>query len=98
MYDIFYMDTASNDFAKIAEYLDGVGSGLADKIIGEIINRVDSLETMPFRYPKHFQRPQYRVTTVKSYSVFYKVKEDTHVVEIHRIIYGSRDIENAIKN
>lgn len=97
MYEIKYMDTADGDFFAIAEYLDSVDdNGLADKIIGEIIKCVNSLDTMPFRFPKHRKRPQYRWCGVYDYMIFYKVTENPNTVEIHRILHGAQDIENIL--
>jgi len=96
MYKIEYLRGANVNFEEIIKYYDDIDTDISDKVGGEILDCIESLETMPLRFPKHRQRPQYRWCGVHSYMIFYKVIEATKTVEIHRIIHGSRDVENII--
>jgi plasmid stabilization system protein ParE len=93
MYKIQYMDSVEHDVLAI-ENNPKIDSRTFLKIEKDIEARIASLDTMPLRYPVYLHRPQYRVTGVHKYVIFYKVTENPKTVEIHRILHGARDIEN----
>jgi plasmid stabilization system protein ParE len=90
------MDSVEHDVLAIESNLAKIDNRLFHKIEKDIEERIASLDTMPSRYPIYLHRPQYRVTGVHKYMIFYKVIENTKTVEIHRILHGSRDIESLI--
>jgi len=58
------------------------------------------LENMPQKYPlvrdEQLAAMGYRRLGVKNYSVFYKINETTHEVDIARILHGRRDWQNIL--
>ena len=56
-----------------------------------------------FPYAHKIYRPlraleeEYRMLPVKNYAVFYTVREQEKVVEIHRVIYARMDLTKLIK-
>ena len=40
---------------------------------------------------------KYRRINVRNYAMFYRINEETHTVEIHRFIYGRRNLELLLK-
>ena len=96
MYKILYMDGSRKNLQEIADYLDDIDIGLADKILDEIKERIKSLENMPFRFPKYIYNQNYRWTGVKNYMIFYKVIDNTKTVEIHRVLHGARNIKELL--
>ena len=96
MYKVLYMDTLIENLQEIADYLDEIGPSLTDKILTEISERIKSLENMPLRFPRYIYNRDYRWTSVKSYMIFYKVFEDTKVVQVHRVLHGARDVQGLL--
>ena len=96
MYKILYMDESRENLQEIADYLDEIDTNLADKILGEISERIQSLEDMPFRFPKYIYNQNYRWTGIKNYMIFYKVIDETMTVEIHRVLHGARNIKELL--
>jgi len=98
MYKIKYMAGVKKNLRDITKHLDGVDSRLSDRILDAISERILSLQESPNRYPRYLYNQKYRWTGVKNYMVFYKVIDDMQVVEIHRVLHGSQDIESLIKD
>jgi plasmid stabilization system protein ParE len=97
MYKVDFLDSAKSDFNKIVKYYDDNGDfDVSDKVGGEILDCIERLNSMPFKFPKHRQRPQYRWCGVYDYMIFYKVTENPNTVEIHRILHGAQNIENIL--
>jgi plasmid stabilization system protein ParE len=96
MYDLIYMEDSKMDLQMIESYYDRIDSRITDRLLNALDDCVQSIQEMPYRYPKYPFYPEYRYATAKKYHVFYKVNEDRKVIEIHRIIYGSRDMESEL--
>ena len=101
MYKIKYLSIAQKDLIEIASYIADDLS--APKAAADLIDALDRailrLESFPYSCPV-YQLPrqlsmEYRMLSVDNYMVFYVVID--HTVEIHRIIYGRRNISNIIR-
>jgi addiction module RelE/StbE family toxin len=94
-YKIRIFQTAQDDLREIVEYLNTLSPQAALKYYDLIVEKIGSLAEMPERYPlardAQLRLRGYRTLLVKSYIVFYVVKDD--VVEIRRIIYARRQYE-----
>ena len=92
-FKILYLEISKNDLDQIIEYLLRDNPASALKILDEIDEGISKLSQFPEigRLPKDDKLKAfgYRVLIVASYLVFYIIKED--IVEIHRILHGSRD-------
>lgn len=69
-------------------------------MINLIEKNILSLDEMPGRYKIYENEPWksrgVHIMPVKRYLVFYVVDDNEKVVNIFRVIYGSRDIDNAL--
>jgi plasmid stabilization system protein ParE len=97
-YRINYELTADMDFETIRDYfMDQEGSiDIAEKIIGNIIRRGNDLKSTPMMYKVCEYCPDFRQFTESGYLVLYLINEEAHVVEIHHIWHGMRNIKAFI--
>ena len=101
-WDVHYADAALQDLQNIYDYISDVllEPGIAEKQTDRIMSAAESLEHMPYRYRlceyKLWHSKGLRVLPVDNYLIFYLPDESRGVVDIYRIIYGSRDIGNHL--
>ena len=96
MYSIEYFPHAREDLHAIESYLDTIDYRLTNKILNAFRERIQVLGEMPLRYPKYLYRPEYRVSGVHNYSIFYTVNEKMKKIEIRRILHSARNLEHEI--
>ena len=93
-----YLPAAQNDLLSILDYIAGDSPGRALEFIEKLDERIGLLEQNPNlgRVPRHprLREYGYRVLVVESYLVFYVIHEK--VVEIHRVVHGSRNLDQLI--
>lgn len=101
-YTVNLLPEAVKDVNGIYEY---IALNLGEKEIAvNMINLIEknilSLDEMPGRYKIYENEPWksrgVHIMPVKRYLVFYVVDDNEKVVNIFRVIYGSRDIDNAL--
>lgn len=91
-YKIKIYPSAKRDLKEIITHLNTLSPQAAIKYYDLMVDKIGSLTEMPERCP--FARDVvlkargYRYLIVKSYLVFFVIKDDT--VQIRRIIYGKR--------
>ena len=101
IYDVELIDEAENDLHNIYKYyaFKRREPRLAKKIYMQIINKLNTLNEMPFRYPVYQKEPwksrNIHQVFVGSYCCFYLVTKN--IVKIIRILYGSMDLDAALK-
>ena len=88
---IEYISTFYADVSSVAEFLSEYPRKAA-RIFAKIDKILGNLENMPEMYPVYKDVPSFRFITVEDYLVFYKVKKQDEIVEIHRLLYGRMDI------
>lgn len=102
IWNVIYTASAEQDLRNIFEY---VAYQLhvpetAKKLTQKIMQEIEALETMPFRYPFIDSEPWHskglRHFPVKNYLVFYLPIESSETVPVIRIMYGGRDIEKQL--
>ena len=92
IYDVQIIDEAEDDLRSIYLYFafNRQEPRLAKKIFNQIVDKLNTLEEMPFRYPVYQEEPWksrgVRQIFAGSYCGFYFVKEST--VKVIRILYG----------
>lgn len=73
---------------------------IAVNMINLIEKNIISLDEMPGRYKIYDNEPWksrgVHIMPVKKYLVFYVVDENNKAVNVFRVIYGSRDVENVL--
>jgi len=95
-YKIAYLPEARSDTRQIRRYLDQYYQSTVMNFFDLLKESIGNLKTNPLMYERYERRPDYRRMVVGDYLVFYKVLEDKHRVEIHRILHSSRQIERYI--
>ena len=97
-YILRYLPVAQNDLVAILDYIAHDSPKRALAFVEKLDKRIRLLEQHPLsgRVPRHpkLQDYGYRVLVVDSYLVFYILRGRT--VEIHRVIHGSRSLEQRI--
>jgi len=99
-YNVQIIDEAEDDLRNIYKYFAFTRREprLAKKIYRQIMDKLISLEEMPFRYPVYQEEPwksrEVRQIFAGSYCAFYFVIENT--VKVFRILYGSMDLDAAL--
>jgi len=99
-YDVQIIDEAENDLHDIYKYFAFTRREprRARKIYKQIIDKLNSLEEMPYRYPFYQEEPWKsrgtRQIFAGSYCGFYFVTDN--VVKVFRILYGSMDLDAAL--
>jgi addiction module RelE/StbE family toxin len=92
-----FLPEAMADAEEIQRYLSQYYESTVRNFFTLLKGRIDTLKSNPYMAPAYPRRPEYRQLVVEDYLVFYKVDEDKKLIEIHRILHGSRDIGRFIK-
>jgi toxin ParE1/3/4 len=103
MYEIVYLPIAKQDIIDIILYISDQLN--APKAAMDLLDAFDHSISLlsEFPYAHKIYRPlralevEYRMLPVKNYAVFYTVREQEKVVEIHRVIYARMDLTTLIK-
>ncbi len=100
MYRLSYLPVAYSDIADAVNYI--AETLAAPKAALDLLDSLDvSISRLnEFPYSCRVYQPakplvrEYRILTVNSYAVFYTVNEREKLVEIHRIVYSKRNLED----
>jgi toxin ParE1/3/4 len=101
-WNVAYTEDAEQDLQDIFDYISGflLAPATAEKQTDRIMDAVDSLDNMPFRYRLYDKEPWrskgLRVLPVDNYAVFYLPDKETQTVSIVRIMHGRRDVEKHL--
>ncbi len=101
-YSVVLSPEALNDIDGIYSYIAVAlcEKEIAAKMIRQIENSILSLGEMPKRFKLYDEEPWrsrgLHVMNVKKYLVFYIPDDNTQTVNVLRVIYGSRDIDNEL--
>jgi toxin ParE1/3/4 len=101
-YRIEYTKPALNDLRDVYEYIafSLIEPSIAEKQTERIMSAIHNLNHLPKRFRLYDSEPWrsrgFRVMPVNNYTVFYILEEEKSLVTIMRIIYGGRDIDNAL--
>lgn len=96
MYQICYLPLALQDIDEVITYLVEklFAPNAAETLLNEIDKAVETLRNHPYAYPiyqaKYPLEFEIRKVPVKNFVLVYVVLED--MVEIHRFIYGKRNL------
>ena len=97
-YVLRYLPVAVDDLTSIFDWIANDSPANAVVFIDKLDQRIGNLQTHPLlgHIPRDdkLKNSGYRVLVIESYLVFYIVREKT--VEIHRVIYGSRNLEDIL--
>ena len=102
-YNVIYSPEAASDLRSIYSYIAFTlkEADIAENLVNEIRAEIRKLDHQPERYApvdlEPWQSMGMRKLPVKNYVAFYWVDDDTNEVNVTRIFYGGRDIENIIR-
>jgi len=93
-----YLPVALDDLVSIFDWIADDSPANADKFLRKLDQQILNLKNHPSlgRMPRDekLKIAGYRVLIIESYLVFYIVRDKT--VEIHRVIHGSRHLDNIL--
>ncbi|MGO8988334.1 MAG: type II toxin-antitoxin system RelE/ParE family toxin [bacterium] len=97
-YTLRYLPVAVDDLVSIFDWIANDSPANAAAFVEKIDQRIGSLKTHPFlgHMPREekLRHSGYRILVIESYLVFYMIRAKT--VEIHRVIHGSRNLDDII--
>lgn len=97
-YTLKYLPIAQDDLVDIFDWIAKDNPGRALSFVDKLDKRIGILERQPLlgREPRHQKLREYgyRVLIIESYLVFYIVRGT--VIEIHRVMHGSRSLEEIV--
>ena len=84
-YKAKYLITVIYDRDAIKAYLDQYSPAAAKRLFDKIKSNMELVKENPYMYEVYERRPQFRRMVVEDYLVFYKVKEEERIIEVHHI-------------
>ena len=90
-YKIEYIASFYMDVQLVMEFLSEY-PGKARRIFARTDKILRDLGEMPEMYPIYQEMPSFRFIVIEDYLVFYKVKKEEKLIEVHRLLYGRIDI------
>jgi len=95
-YRILFLPAANDNLADIIEYLAGHSHQAAQNFYADLDKRLDLLEDMPFMCEAYEHDRYFRKMVIGKYLLFYAVKEEAGLIEIHRILHSAQDIRRLM--
>ena len=95
-YSIKYLEIARNDLKEVRGYLSRFYPGTTRSFLTDLRKQVNFLKDNPLMYEEYHDDAFYRRMPVGDYLLFYHVDDKKRIVEIHRVLHGSRDIRQYI--
>ena len=96
-YKIKYLPLAVQDLNDIARYLSGFYQKTASRVLKELREKMTNLGDTPIMCDVYRVDPAYGRMVVDQYLAFYRVNDETRVVEIHRVLRGSWNLPQYLK-
>ena len=97
-YVIRYLPIAQDDLISIYDWIAKDSPSRASSFVEKVDKRIGALAQSPFlgRTPRHprLREYEYRTLILDSYLVFYKIRNQ--VIEIHRVVHASRNLDHLI--
>jgi len=95
---IEYINSARTDVAEIRSNLSRFYPSTPDKFLKALKKSIETLSDNPLLYSVYEWNSAYRKMPVLDYLVFYKVFEERQTIEIHRVLYGKRNIKELFES
>jgi toxin ParE1/3/4 len=97
-YTLRYLPIAVDDLVSIFDWIANDSPVNAAAFVERLDQHIGNLKTHPFlgRIPRDekLRNSGYRILVIDSYLVFYVIRAKT--VEIHRVVHGSRNLDEII--
>jgi addiction module RelE/StbE family toxin len=94
-YKIDWQDQAINDIKDIRAYLEtnpNISIETTERILSNLFDQGNSLTVFPARFQIISGSPDKRHLLVEGYSIFYRIVEERHLVQILYVYHQARDI------
>jgi len=95
-YRLKYMEDTISDRDNIKTHLSKFYPGTAKRFFSLLKKKTAILKTYPESCPVYEDDTGYRKLVVGDYLVFYMIDDNEKMVEIHRILHGSMDINQHL--
>ena len=95
-YKAKFLITAKYDQGAIKAYLNQYSLTAAKRLFNKIKGNLELVKENPYMYEAYERRPQFRRMVVEDYLVFYKVREEEKIIEIHHIFNSMMNIEQYL--
>ena len=82
---------AKRDLNDIGRHISQSDSDTARSFCDELLSVAESLQSFPERHGFFRKRSGIKKLPYRNYLIFYKIHEDTHIVEILRFWHSARD-------
>ena len=92
-----YISTFYEDILSIDSYLEEYPQK-AKRIFEKIDEKLNKLVDHPELYPVYDDFPAFRRIVIEDFLVFYAIKEDDDIIEIHRVINGKIDVPSRLSS
>jgi len=102
-YEVVLVSSFYKDASEIYDYISQrLGAPqAAERLIDEAYRRAKGLSETPtigrIFVTSNGTPTKFRRINIRNYSMFYYINEDEHTVEVHRFIYGRRNLELILK-
>ena len=97
-YTLRYLPVALDDLVSTFDWIADDSSANAAAFVEKLDQSIGNLKTHPFlgHVPRDekLKNSGYRILVIDSYLVFYMIRSKT--VEIHRVVHGSRNLDDII--
>ena len=91
-----YLETARHDRDAVKAYLGQYPSIAVQRLFDKVKSKMELVKINPYMYEVYARRPQFRRIVVDDYLVFYKVIEESKIIEVHHILHGMIDVEQYL--
>ena len=102
MYNLSYLPIARRDITDIVNYIAETLAAprAALDLLEALHESISHLKNFPYScrvyQPAKPLEQEYRVMTLKNYAVFYTINEPEKMVEIYRVIYAKRNLDEQL--
>ena len=97
-YTLRYLPVAVDDLVSIFDWIANDSPPNAAAFVEKLDQRIGNLKTHPslghIPHDEKLKNSGYRILVIDSYLVFYMIRSKT--VEIHRVVHGSRKLDDII--
>jgi plasmid stabilization system protein ParE len=92
-FSLVWTEPASEDMRSISRHISRDSILAADRVIQAILRRASMLESNPYLGAVYSRSKSGRIREILSgsYRIFYRIREDAHVVDVLAVWHGSRD-------
>ena len=96
-YKIIFLPRANENLTDIDNYLCQFYPNTAANFFSKLDSNISHLRANPYIGAKYVHNENYRRLPVGDYLVFYVVDDSRQTVEIHRVLHGSQDIAQQLR-